>query len=194
MNVTSGPATTRTDTRVSRSATRFASARTEQLCKAGGGICASWRYPCKKRLREAARPSIMLSPRSKSCCSVSLIPLPTSRECKLPAMDLIGASELFSSCPNTRINRCHARRSSSRNARLTSDRTTRVCGIPCWRNELLRTNHRASVPKCSSTRDSFSHERQGASPKSELVLPTSCAELRSRSLSPAEFTSRSLFV
>src|SRR6266436_6586470 len=88
---------------------------------------------------------MMERPRSKSCCSSVSKPVAERRAFRLPAMDLMGASELFSSCPITRISRCHARRSSSRRARLTSERITRVWGTPCWRIELRRTSHRASL-------------------------------------------------
>ena len=64
-------------------------------------------------------------------------------------MDLIGARELLSSCPRTRMRRCQALRSSSRRARLTSERTIRVWGTPFWRKELRRTCQRAlGLLKC----------------------------------------------
>ena len=48
-------------------------------------------------------------------------------------MDLIGVRELEISWPMTRMRRRQARRSSSRRAALTSERTTRVWGTPRWR-------------------------------------------------------------
>src|ERR1039458_8234319 len=92
------------------------------------------------------------------------------RELRLPAIDLIGASELLSSCPSTRIRRCHALRSSSRRARLTSDKTTRVCGTPFSRNLLCRTNQRAlEVLAGNATSDSLAALRQSAKPISPAV-------------------------
>ena len=60
---------------------------------------------------------------------------------RLPAIDLIGASELFSSWPSTRISRCHASRSCCRSGTLTSLNTTSVCGRPPCRNDPRRTCH-----------------------------------------------------
>ena len=61
---------------------------------------------------------------------------------RLPAIDLIGPSELPSSWPMTRISRCHAWRSCSRSGRLTSDSTSRSCGSPPSRNVVRRTSQR----------------------------------------------------
>ena len=60
---------------------------------------------------------------------------------RLPAIDLIGASELLSSWPSTRIRRCHASRSCCRSGTLTSLSTTSVCGSPPCRNDPRRTCH-----------------------------------------------------
>ena len=65
---------------------------------------------------------------------------------RLPAIDLIGASELFISCPMTRIRRCHACRSSSRSGWLRSESTSSSCGRPPWRNRLRRISHRPTPP------------------------------------------------
>ena len=69
--------------------------------------------------------------------------LTADSEDKLPAMEMMGARELFNSWPSTRISFCQALRSSSRRARLTSDSTINVWGTPFCRNELLRTIQRA---------------------------------------------------
>ena len=78
-----------------------------------------------KRLRDSARVAITPSPRSRSVSQSAARGSRCTRLPRLPAIDLIGASELFSSCPRTRIRRCHAARSSSRNGLLTSVSTTR---------------------------------------------------------------------
>ena len=65
---------------------------------------------------------------------------------RLPAIDLIGASELFISWPMTRISRCQACRSSSRSGWLRSDSTSSSCGRPPWRNWLRRISHRPTPP------------------------------------------------
>src|SRR5215472_7064430 len=97
------------------------------------------------------------------------------RELRLPAIDLIGASELLSSWPRTRIRRCHAFRSSSRSARLTSERTTKVCGTPCWRNELLRSSQRTrDSPTLSSTTVSLFAVRHSCRPRSAAFRPRRC--------------------
>ena len=65
---------------------------------------------------------------------------------RLPAIDLIGASELFISWPMTRIRRWKACRSSSRSGRLRSESTSSSCGRPPCRNWLRRTSHRPTPP------------------------------------------------
>ena len=65
---------------------------------------------------------------------------------RLPAIDLIGASELFISWPMTRISRCHACRSSSRSGWLRSESTSSSCGRPPWRNWLRRISQRPTPP------------------------------------------------
>ena len=88
-----------------------------------------------KRLRDSEREPITASPRCTSSrqsagggCRPTIV-------ARLPAIDLIGASELFISWPMTRISRCHAWRSSSRSGWLRSDSTSSSCGRPPWRNE-----------------------------------------------------------
>ena len=65
-----------------------------------------------------------------------------ARRCRLPAIDWIGASELLSSWPSTRISRCQAWRSSSRSGRLTSARTRSRWGTPPWRKDVRRISQR----------------------------------------------------
>ena len=65
---------------------------------------------------------------------------------RLPAIDLIGASELFISWPMTRISRCQAWRSSSRSGWLRSESTSSSCGRPPWRNWLRRISQRPTPP------------------------------------------------
>ena len=62
---------------------------------------------------------------------------------RLPAIDLIGASELFISWPMTRIRRCHACRSSSRSGWLRSESTSSSCG-PATLTELAAPHLPAS--------------------------------------------------
>ena len=69
----------------------------------------------------------------------------STRASRLPAMDLMGASELESSWPRTRIRRFHAACSSSRRGRLTSASSSRVWGTPSWRNAALRSSQRVGL-------------------------------------------------
>ena len=143
-------------------------------------------------MSDAVRSSMMARPRSKSRRCSGLSSVSARRLPRLPAIDLIGASELLSSCPSTRINRCHALRSSSRSARLTSDKTTRVCGTPFSRNLLCRTNQRAlELLAGNATSASLAAPRQSASPISSAVRPSRRTAACWSSFSPAGFTSRS---
>ena len=65
---------------------------------------------------------------------------------RLPAMDLMGASELFNSCPSTRTRRCQACSSSSRSGWLRSEITSSSCGRPPSRKELRRIPQRPAPP------------------------------------------------
>ena len=69
-----------------------------------------------------------------------------SSDSRLPAIDLIGASELFSSWPMTRIRRRHASRSCSRSGWLRSESASRSCGEPPWKKRVRRTSHRPAPP------------------------------------------------
>ena len=80
----------------------------------GGGSLASRAYALMKRLSDSDRDAMTARPR---CTSSRQSRGGGSRSTiveRLPAIDLIGASELFISWPMTRIKRCHACRSSSR--------------------------------------------------------------------------------
>ena len=112
---------------------------------------------------------------------------------RLPAIDLMGASELLSSWPSTRISRCHASRSCWRSGTLTSLNTTSVCGRPPCRNEPRRTSHWPLPPGNAmfSTRGALP-SRHAARLMSSAVRPSSCSTGRPSSRSPARFTSRSL--
>src|SRR6185437_6175652 len=88
----------------------------------GGGNLASWLYACRKRFNDSARSSMMASPCSMSteftsCREASnllgglvegAVRLRITRERRLPAIDLMGVRELFTSCAKTRMSRCHA--------------------------------------------------------------------------------------
>ena len=102
-----------------------------------------------KRRSDSARAAITARPRAH----VALASPPgaararaASRGC--PAIDLIGASELLSSWPSTRIRRCQAWRSSSRSARLTSDSTS-----SCMRPPALAERAAAHLPAAGAARE-----------------------------------------
>ena len=65
---------------------------------------------------------------------------------RLPAIDLIGVSELFSSCPSTRTRRCQACSSCSLRAWVRSEITTRSSGRPRSRMRVRRTPQRPAPP------------------------------------------------
>ena len=88
---------------------------------------------------------------------------------RLPAIDLIGASELFISWPMTRIRRWKAWRSSSRSGWLRSDSTSSSCGRPPWRNELRRISQRPTPPGNAVLMT------RGASPSRQSSRPSSSA-------------------
>ena len=67
-----------------------------------------------KRLRLSDRAVITPSPRRMSSRQSSGNVSRASRVSRLPAIDLMGVSELFSSCPSTRTRRCQACNSCSR--------------------------------------------------------------------------------
>ena len=69
-----------------------------------------------------------------------------SSDSRLPAIDLIGASELFSSWPMTRMSRRHASRSCSRSGWLRSESASRSCGDPPWKKRVRRTSQRPAPP------------------------------------------------
>ncbi len=98
------------------------------------------------RLSESARAAITSMPRVTSSRQSPGSGSRSSRFDRLPAIDLIGASELFSSWPSTRMSRCHAWRSSSRRGWLTSEITTSSCGRPPCRNALRLSAQRPVPP------------------------------------------------
>ncbi len=81
-----------------------------------------------KRARPSVRAAITFSPARISSCQSGARSLRPSMPPRFSATDLIGASELLSSWPSTRISRCHAWRSSSRSARLRSLMTQHLIG------------------------------------------------------------------
>ena len=108
---------------------------------------------------------------------------------RLPAIDLIGASELFISWPMTRISRCQAWRSSSRSGWLRSESTSSSCGRPPWRNWLRRISQRPTPPGNAvlMTRGA-SPARQSARPISSASRPSSRSAGWSSSRAPARLT------
>ena len=89
-------------------------------------------------------------------------------------MERIGASELLSSWPITRIRRCQAWRSSSRSARLTSASTRAACGRPRWRKLVRRMSKRPAAPaNAASAVRVASPVRNGARPSASAPRPTS---------------------
>ena len=65
---------------------------------------------------------------------------------RLPAMDLMGVSELLSSWPSTRTRRCQACSSCSLRAWVRSEITTSSSGRPCSRMRVRRTPQRPAPP------------------------------------------------
>ncbi len=109
---------------------------------------------------------------------------------RLSASDWIGASELFSSCPSTRIRRRQAWRSSSRSGRLTSASTRSRWGRPPWRNALVRISQRPEPPgKAASRIGEAPSRRHASSPRSAALAPSSCGSGRPSSRSPARLVS-----
>ena len=100
-----------------------------------------------KRPSDSAREAITESPRRRSSSASAGRGSRETSASRLPAIDLMGASELLSSWPITRMRRCHAARSSSRSARLTSESTTRRWGLPPWRNVPSRTSKRPGAAR-----------------------------------------------
>ena len=65
---------------------------------------------------------------------------------RLPAIDLMGASELFNSCPSTRTSRCQACNSCSLKACVRSEITSSSSGSPRSRMRVRRTPQRPAPP------------------------------------------------
>ena len=139
--------------------------------------------PCRKSSKSAA----VDSPRNSE--DFAALTSPLSSPC---ATDWMGARELFSSWPRTRISRCHALRSSSLNVRLRSLRTTRWCGKPPCRKDPRRSPQRPEPPgKFSSMVRAGSPSRQAPSPSSSAVKPRRRSNGRPSKRSPARLTRRS---
>ena len=109
-----------------------------------------------------------------------------------PAMDLIGARELLSSCPSTRTRRCQACSSSSRSGRVRSVSTRRRCGKPPSRNELRLMPQRPEPPgntRCTVL--TVSSSRYSARPNSRASSSSIRSDVLPRGRSPARLTKRS---
>src|SRR2546427_1057481 len=132
------------------------------------------------------------SPRRMSSFQSSGMLSRASIDSRLPAIDLIGASELLISWPMTRISRCHACRSSSRSGRVTSASTSSWCGTPPCLNVVRRTSNRPEPPgNVTSSMRGDGPSRHVRSPRSSAVCPSSCSAGCASSRSPARFTRRS---
>src|SRR5258707_1110719 len=143
------------------------------------------------RLSDSTRFSITRSPCCMSWVRSAGKTERAVREVRVPAMDLIGASELFSSCPSTRMSRCQAWRSSSRNARLRSETISNWCGTPFSRNEVWLMAQRPCLPgKAICTVCGPGDWRNSCNPISSAVSPSMRGAIRPISCSPARFTIR----
>ena len=89
---------------------------------------------------------------------------------RLPAIDLIGVSELFSSCPSTRTSRCQACNSCSLKAWVRSLITTSSSGNPCSRMRVRRTPHRPAPPGNTACNRALRADRPGW-PEAVAVRP-----------------------
>ena len=99
-----------------------------------------------KRLRLSEREVITFRPRRMSSRQSSGSGSRARMLSRLPAIDLMGASELFSSWPSTRTSRCHACSSCSLSAWVRSEITTSSSGRPCSRMRVRRTPQRPAPP------------------------------------------------
>ena len=109
---------------------------------------------------------------------------------RLPAIDLIGVSELFSSWPSTRTSRCQACSSSSRNGRVRSLITSNWCGSPPSRNIVRDTPQRPLPPGNARCTVRFSSPVRNCARSSDSASAfSSRSEGRLSSRSPARFTS-----
>ena len=141
-----GPRPPAPSSRRSSAATRRTHSPTCTGRSCGCGSRASRAYAPMKRASDSDRASITSSPRRRSCSQSGGRAGRSARLRRLPAIDLIGASELLISWPSTRTIRCHAERSSARSTRLRSESTSSRCGRPSWRKILPRSSHRPVPP------------------------------------------------
>ena len=148
-----------------------------------------------KRPSESARSWMIVSPafghrranrsaagRGRSAC------------CSVPAIDLIGASELLSSCPITRTSRCQACRSSSRSARESSEITSSSLRPAALAESCARRiSQRPEPPGKTCVHDAGPTARCSISLEPELraLRPRSSSAARRAAPRPARFTSRS---
>ena len=145
-----------------------------------------------KRLSASARVPMMRSPLVMSAARSAGGGSRVTSFSSEPAIDLIGASELFSSWPITRISRCHAASSSARSARLTSESTTSVSGRPSWRKAPRRSSNRPEPPGSASAGvPDAGPSRHTARPSSSAKRPSTARPVAPRSCSPARLTRRS---
>src|SRR5436305_3739484 len=146
-----------------------------------------------KRISASARLPITSRPRSMSSCQSAGGGSRVSRLARVEAMEWMGASELLSSWPSTRMRRFQAWRSSSRRVRERSEITSRRCGRPPSRKLLRRTSQRPGpLAKVRERMGGISPSRRSASPSSASEWPRSRSPRSLSRRSPARLTSRSL--
>src|SRR6185369_8407638 len=147
-----------------------------------------------KRDKAAARPPTSARPRRRSTSQSAGRSVRAARSSRLDVTERMGVSELFSSWPRTRISRCQACRSSSRRARLTSERTRRSSGRPPCRTVPWRASNRPETPGNgrSTTRGPVPPSRRtSARPSSSALKPIMRSDGIPSRRSPARLVRRS---
>src|SRR5450432_1575182 len=140
-----------------------------------------------KRLRLSERDVITFKPRRISSRQSSGSFSRATMDSRLPAMDLMGVSELLSSWPSTRTRRCQA----SLSACVRSEITTSSNGSPCSRMRVRRPPQRPAPPGnavCSVV--SAGPSRHSSRCNSPAVCPSKRSAGAASKRSPARFTRR----
>ena len=123
-----------------------------------------------------------------------------TRRSRLPAMVLMGASELLISWLSTRTSRCHACRSSARSVSLRSVTSSSACGRPPCRNSPRRTSQRPVPPgklaestrgACATPGTRSPSRSRSSSASVDAVSPSRRSAGRASRRSPCRFTRRS---
>src|ERR1017187_2070524 len=144
-----------------------------------------------KRLRLSERDMMTVKPRRISSRQSSGRGSRATMASKLPAMDLMGVSELFSSWPSTRTRRCQACSSCSLNAWVRSAITSSSSGRPCSRIRVRRIPQRPTPPGNTVCRVvTAGPSRQTSRCNSAAVWPSRRSAGAASRRSPARFTRR----